>query len=113
MKTTGMIMTGIGVPTLIAGVVLYINWASDEVNSSSSSSSTSIDGRAIGGLALMVVGELLTGGGIALWAIGGSKAKKYQRILDEKSANLYYKSIKPARLCINSGKNGVGLALRF
>lgn len=114
MKTSGIIMTAVGIPSLVTGVVLYVDWVSDEVNSSSSSSSsTTIDGRAIGGLALMVVGELLTGGGIVLWAIGGSKSRKYQKMLDQKNADVGRINKHFSNIAIRNTNHGVGIVYRF
>jgi hypothetical protein len=101
MKTTGMVMTFIGIPALVAGAVLYVNWVVSNTNYSSNSSIDS--GGAVGGLVLMVVRELMTVGGIVLWSIGGNKSKKYQRKLDESTG----------KLSLKSGKYGVGLVYRF
>ena len=64
---------------------------------------TDFDGKVWGGLALMVVGELATGGGIVLWALGGNKVRKYNNELNKRSGNLSLKT----------GKHGIGLIYRF
>ncbi len=100
LKTTGIVMTVVGIPTLIAGIVIYVNGLND---SNLSGGTTDYDGKVWGGLALMVVGELATGGGIVLWAIGGNKVKKYNNELNKRAGSLSLKT----------GKDGIGLVYRF
>ena len=100
LKTTGIVMTVVGIPTLIAGIVIYVNGIND---SNLSGGTTDYDGKVWGGLALMVVGELATGGGIVLWAIGGNKVRKYNNELNKRTGNLSLKT----------GKDGIGLVYRF
>lgn len=100
MKTTGIVMTAVGIPTLIAGIVIYVNGIND---SNLSGNTVDFDSKVWGGLALMVIGELATGGGIVLWAIGGNKAKKYSNELNNRAGSLGLKT----------GKDGIGLVYRF
>ena len=101
MRTTGIVLTAIGIPAFIGGVILYVNGL-DESNTSSGDISD-IEGKAWAGLGLMVIGELALGGGIVLWAMGGSKVKKYRNELN----------MRQQSLSMQSGKHGIGLVYRF
>lgn len=105
MRTTGIVLTSIGIPTLAAGIGLYVAGLldSDESTDYYGNSTTDIDGKVWAGLGLMVVGELALGGGIVLWAIGGNKVKKYT----------YEQKRRQQSLHIQSSKNGIGIAYRF
>jgi len=74
MKTTGMILTFTGIPLLVIGTPIYFK-------------SANVDDLDVGGMwigaVMMISGELMTAGGIVLWSIGGSKTKKYKKILKE------------------------------
>lgn len=101
MRTTGVVLTVIGVPTLIAGVAIYIDGVNSSVNSSNNNSS--IDGKVWAGVGLMVVGELALGGGIVLWAIGANKIKKYTAEYNKRQQSL----------SLQTSRHGIGLAYRF
>ncbi|MBU2651405.1 MAG: hypothetical protein KKA81_10765 [Bacteroidetes bacterium] len=101
MRTTGIVLTFIGAPALIAGIALYVDGLSSSTNSSGSA--TDIDGKVWAGIGLMVVGEVALGGGIVLWAIGANKTKKY--------TNEYNK--RQQSLSLRTSKYGIGLAYRF
>ncbi len=97
MKKAGLVMTIVGPIVMVGGIAMMVTGliTSDEdldVNT----------GLIIGGYAGLVVGGLTTAAGIPLLVIGNSKSKQY---CGGKKRN--------SQLNLNSGKNGVGVALAF
>ncbi len=70
-------MTAVGIGVI--GSAPEDNWDTDEVEGAT---------QILGGVVLTEVGVIMVGGGITLWAIGGSKKAKYTRKLDALSLNL-------------------------
>lgn len=84
-------MKGAGIGLTIGGVVMTViginviasapedDWSTDEIEGET---------EILGGVILTEVGLIMVGGGITLWAIGGSKKAKYTRKLNALSLNL-------------------------
>ena len=101
MRTTGIVLTGVGVGLITTGIVLIADGAKDTNFSSTGGTvyvddMTAGDGKVLGGAFCVVFGGLATGGGITLWAIGNNKMKKYS-----------------GNTSIQASKNGLGLAYSF
>lgn len=97
MKKAGLVMTLVGPIVMVGGVAMMLTGilTSDEeldVNT----------GLVVGGYVGIVAGALTTAGGIPLLIVGNVKSKQY---CNGKKRN--------SQLNLNSGKNGVGVALAF
>lgn len=97
MKKAGLVMTIVGPIVMVGGVAMMLTGilTSDEeldVNT----------GLVVGGYVGIVAGALTTAGGIPLLIVGNVKSKQYCNGKKRSS-----------QLNLNSGKNGVGVALAF
>ncbi len=101
MRTTGMVLTGVGAGLITTGIVLIASGSKDTHFGPTGGTvyvdeMTDGDRKVVGGAFCVVFGALSTGGGITLWAIGNNKMKKYGNAVN-----------------LQSTKNGVGLAYSF
>ncbi|MBX3242438.1 MAG: hypothetical protein KIT80_04810 [Chitinophagaceae bacterium] len=101
MRTTGMVLTGVGAGLITTGIVLIASGADDTSFDASGGTvyindMTPGDGKVIGGVVCLVFGIMSTGGGITLWAIGNNKMKRYDNAVN-----------------LQSTKNGLVLAYSF
>lgn len=84
MKGAGIGLTIGGVVMTIIGINVIASAPEDDYNT------YEIEGedQILGGVVLTEVGVIMVGGGITLWAIGGSKKAKYTRKLNALCLNL-------------------------
>ena len=110
MKSTGKLLTGVGVVSFVGGVVFVIKQINemDEYNEQFNSGdydNLNDNGAASGRVASLffIGGTVFIGTGVTLWIVGGIKSNRYKRLLDE-SEN---------KLSLNINKRGVGLQFNF
>ena len=97
MRTAGLVMTIVGPPVFVGGVILLFSSIFDEDYYDDDAGL----GRAGLGLLGMGTGAVLTGAGVPLLIVGGIKSKKYCGAKGKSSMNLGVQ------------KSGVGAALTF
>lgn len=76
LKTSGIILTGVGVGFITGGIALISNAVNDPMYGSLYSDGTDLDAQVAIGTLGIAGGILATGGGITMWAIGGNRLKK-------------------------------------
>lgn len=90
-------MTFLGAGFIVGGRLLWISGLKDKkVFADENDTHPRALGKVVLGLAGMALGVVSVGGGITMWAIGGSKVKKYNK-----------------NVSINTTENGVGLVYKF
>ncbi|HRN47030.1 MAG TPA: hypothetical protein PK110_07690 [Niabella sp.] len=90
-------MTFLGAGFIVGGRLLWISGLKDKkVFADENDTHPRAFGKVVLGLAGMALGVVSVGGGITMWAIGGSKVKKYNK-----------------NVSINTTENGVGLVYKF
>ncbi len=101
MRTTGMVLTGVGAGLITTGIILISSGNSEKNNFGNNGGTIYVDDltpgdrKIVGGVFCIIFGTLSTGGGITLWTIGNNKMKKY------------------SALNLQSTKNGLGVAYSF
>lgn len=97
----GAILNVIGIPLYIMGVNEADVYEYDSYGNQTNDGDGL--GKMLGGLALMVVGDIALAGGITFWIIGGARSNRYNRLIDESGYGLSLKA----------GNRGIGLQLNF
>jgi len=110
MKSTGQGLVVGGVIFNVIGIPLYIMGVDEagvyEYDSyGNRTNETDGLGKMLGGLALMVVGDIALAGGITFWIIGGARSNRYKRLLDDPDS--YYS------LVLKTNNRGIGFQLNF
>jgi hypothetical protein len=105
-RTTGIILTSVGIPTTLTGLVLLgaafgQAWGGDDAKATR---------FGVSGLALSITGLGTLIAGTVLWASGGRKRTKYRNEMKERWPDKY-----PGKkyLSLNLSQNGAGLAFNF
>jgi hypothetical protein len=88
MRTTGFVLAGIGVASLVGGIALASNGEYETVETPTGTQTQAQDGAAAGGLLLIIAGIPVTVAGIVLGSIGSSKVQKYKALLEGVSLDL-------------------------
>lgn len=85
MRNTGRLLTLIGAPLFVAGIVVYSNADQNYYNTVTTSSGTYTEGdpQAAAGVLMIVTGAGLTVPGVIFWSKG---AKKYKRHMEKQAA---------------------------
>jgi len=108
---TGQGLTTAGIGLNVAGIVIYAiglnKAASTETDyyddSDDSDDSVEGAGQMLGGLVLMITGDVCLGVGIPLWIVGGSRASRYKRMLKQYDKGLSFRT----------SSRGIGLYYNF
>ena len=97
----GVILNVIGIPLYIMGVDEAGVYEYD--SDGSRTNETDGLGKMLGGLALMVLGDIALAGGITFWIIGGARSNRYNRLIEESGYGL----------SLSTSSRGIGLQLNF
>lgn len=87
MRTTGIVLTGVGAGLLTAGIVLISSGINEGDDYNLGTDNVYGNNKVVGGMLCTALGVTATGGGITLWAIGNNKMKKYSAINLQRTSN--------------------------
>ena len=102
----GTTFTLVGVGTMVGGAVIYAHGLSGIENSETEDDVYSNLGSGLGGLAILVVGEVLFDVGLPFWIVGSVQKRRAERNLE--LGMVQFKSPN-----IRTPINGIGLTIRF
>ena len=102
----GATFTMVGVGGMIGGAVIYVNGLNGIENSTTDQDIESNLGTGLGGLAILVVGEILFDIGLPFWIVGSVQKRHAER-------NLELGMVQFRAPNIHTPINGIGLTIRF